>query len=233
MLFLSFPVSASVLYSTFFLQLRSILGLSSASLHSLWSACESASSEVTLSTNCWGPSASRYPLNCLWEEEDSLSTFFSLSHCFEISAASHFCFLHSPFWRRAAFFFLLMKSQCDVFRPRCNYSECCLTLRNRIPAAHCCLNDPTSSERPLKGTHLSQATVGGLSGIYEPLNCTSRSTKRYLINKHIRLCALETLLPSLWLHSFRSQDVYSESKIMNFICFAEGMRLADCGRSMF
>lgn len=100
--FLSFSASASVLY--LFFQLRSILRLSSASLHSFWSACESASSEVTLSTDCWGPSASRYPLNCLWEEEDSLLTFFSLSCCFEISAASHFCFLHSLFCRRAAFF---------------------------------------------------------------------------------------------------------------------------------
>jgi len=185
-----FPASASVLYSTFFLQLRSILRLSSASLHSLWSACESASSEVTLSTNCWGPSASRYPLNCLWEVEDSLSTFFSLSYCFEISTASHFLFPPLSFLTEGCLFFPLMKSQCDVFRPRCNYSECCLTQRNRIPAARCCLNDPTSSQRPLKRTHLSQATVCGLSDIYEALNCTTRSTKRYLINKHIRLCAL-------------------------------------------
>lgn len=48
-------------------------------------------------------------------------------------------------------------------------------------------------------TSLSQAAVCGLSDIYEALNCTSGSTKRYLINKHIRLSALETLLPSSWM----------------------------------
>lgn len=70
-------------------------------------------------------------------------------------------------------------------------------------------------------TSLSQAAVGGLSDIYEALNCTSGSTKRYPINKHIRLSALETLFPSLWmlyedLFSFASfiyfSDVYSKKK---------------------
>lgn len=63
-------------------------------------------------------------------------------------------------------------------------------------------------------TSLSRAAVGGLSDIYEALNCTSGSSKRYLINKHIRLSALEMLLPALWM---LYEDVFSSASFVYFL----------------
>ncbi len=81
-----------------------------------------------------------------------LSISFSL--LWDIRCES-FLFPPLSFLSEGSLFFSLMKSQCDVFCLRCNYSECRLTQRNWIPAARCCLNDPTSSEKPSKHTHLS------------------------------------------------------------------------------
>lgn len=77
-------------------------------------------------------------------------------------------------------------------------------------------------------TSLARAALCGLSDIYEAVNCTSGSTKRYLINKHIRLSVLETLPPCLLMlygdvFSFSayiySSDAYYECEMMNIIGF--------------